>query len=1023
MLSSHFLHGLVLALLVDQACSRRSTSGISKLLTNMGIDELCDDKIFICTCGKPGYTFHIPFKQCVSIDSFKIWESSCEPCKDITPEDVCPKYKQCLECKHDLEKCISCPPNRYGDWCNGVCDCKNGGTCNQMTGECLCRDRFEGSHCEIIKGCLLPQSIPGVIENRKPTVNPQTISYSCLPGFKLQGPSRITCLPNGQWTNSPPRCIQQCARLAAPEHGEVNFKGQDLIEGASATFSCDRTYYLIGKETLSCHPGGQWNGDVPLCKKLIFCPDLKGILHGSMRVDISFEQQYGQYPQGSNVTFKCSLNHYLIGENSITCKRDGFWSDHEPSCVKVAEKVINCDTKAIEVLGDIGEPIRIHCPAGCSLTLGSVWGTVIYRELSSVCHAAIHSDMISNFGGSVQIINNGPYSHFVATNAYGVSSKELRSQAVSFRLDSVETQNYGDQKECPPGWYQIENKCFYITSKHRSWNRAQGVCSNMASNLALLDSAVDQQSLSDILKEKGLVKTWIGLQREKENKSFVWMQNDGNNIPLNNNLTFWATEEPNAENVCVYLDAKNQFEPVWRTSTCSQPAAFVCMIDISNRNKASCEDPGSLENGYAKLHRQRSFGFHAGSILSYSCKELHYLSGSSVQTCTANGTWSTIKPRCIKITTCQNPPVPAYGLVEIKAPEQIRSDRISRIRVSLAGFLRSPILKPKSSSLNVNPVGKIVLPKGHYHVGTQASYTCETHYYKLLGSKGRRCESSGTWSGRPASCIPVCGRSDSPRSPFIVNGVVTDIGQWPWQAGISRWNPDEERWFILCGGSLLNEKWVITAAHCVTYSSSAFLIEPSQFKIYLGKHYRNDDMDDEYVQVKEPREIHVYPFYDPANFNNDIALIQLKDPVILTTRVKPVCLPTDLTTRENLKEDTKAVVTGWGMNENETYSEALQQVVLPVVSASTCQQGYKDSGVPLTITENMFCTGYSEGKKDACIGDSGGPLVFADDSQHERSWVLEGIVSWGSPSGCGHSNQYGGFTRVHSFLSWINQFI
>ncbi|XP_013793100.1 limulus clotting factor C-like [Limulus polyphemus] len=230
-------------------------------------------------------------------------------------------------------------------------------------------------------------------------------------------------------------------------------------------------------------------------------------------------------------------------------------------------------------------------------------------------------------------------------------------------------------------------------------------------------------------------------------------------------------------------------------------------------------------------------------------------------------------------------------------------------------------------------------------------------------------------------------------------------------------------WFLQCGGALLNEKWIITAAHCVTYSATAEIIDPSQFKFYLGKYYRDDSKDDDYVQVREAIEIHVNPNYDPGNLNFDIALIQLKTSVALTTRVQPICLPTDLTTRENLKEGALAVVTGWGLNENNTYSEMIQQAVLPVVAASTCEQGYQDSGLPLTVTENMFCAGYKQGRYDACSGDSGGPLVFADDSRTDRRWVLEGIVSWGSPNGCGKSNQYGGFTKVNVFLSWIRQFI
>lgn len=117
-------------------------------------------------------------------------------------------------------------------------------------------------------------------------------------------------------------------------------------------------------------------------------------------------------------------------------------------------------------------------------------------------------------------------------------------------------------------------------------------------------------------------------------------------------------------------------------------------------------------------------------------------------------------------------------------------------------------------------------------------------------------------------------------------------------------------------------------------------------------------------------------------------------------------------------------MTGWGLTEKGDYAGVLSEAVLPVVQNEKCQEAYEQEGVPLTISEAMFCAGHANGTSDACSGDSGGPMVFLDDTiTTERRWILEGIVSWGSPTGCGVANQYGGFTRVHSFLNWIQQFV
>ncbi|XP_076320551.1 clotting factor C isoform X4 [Tachypleus tridentatus] len=1014
----YILSGLVLGILAQQM----------RPVQSRGVDlGLCDETRFECKCGDPGYVFNVPMKQCTY---FYRWRPYCKPCDDLEAKDICPKYKRCQECKAGLDSCVTCPPNKYGTWCSGECQCKNGGICDQRTGACTCRDRYEGAHCEILKGCPLLPSDSQVQEVRNPPDNPQTIDYSCSPGFKLKGVARISCLPNGQWSSFPPKCIRECAKVSSPEHGKVNAPSGNMIEGATLRFSCDSPYYLIGQETLTCQGNGQWSGQIPQCKKLVFCPDLDPVNHAEHQVKIGVEQKYGQFPQGTEVTYTCSGNYFLMGFNTLKCNLDGSWSGSQPSCVKVADREVDCDSKAVDFLDDVGEPVRIHCPAGCSLTAGTVWGTAIYHELSSVCRAAIHAGKLPNSGGAVHVVNNGPYSDFLGSDLNGIKSEELKSLARSFRFDYVSSSTAG-RSGCPDGWFEVEENCVYVTSKQRAWERAQGVCTNMAARLAVLDKDLIPSSLTETLRGKGLTTTWIGLHRLDAEKPFVWELMDRSNVVLNDNLTFWASGEPGNETNCVYLDIRDQLQPVWKTKSCFQPSSFACMMDLSDRNKAKCDDPGSLENGHATLHGQSIDGFYAGSSIRYSCEVLHYLSGTETVTCTTNGTWSAPKPRCIKVITCQNPPVPSYGSVEIKPPS--RTNSISRVG---SPFLRLPRLplplaraakpppKPRSSQPStVDLASKVKLPEGHYRVGSRAIYTCESRYYELLGSQGRRCDSNGNWSGRPASCIPVCGRSDSPRSPFIWNGNSTEIGQWPWQAGISRWLADHNMWFLQCGGSLLNEKWIVTAAHCVTYSATAEIIDPSQFKIYLGKYYRDDSRDDDYVQVREALEIHVNPNYDPGNLNFDIALIQLKTPVTLTTRVQPICLPTDITTREHLKEGTLAVVTGWGLNENNTYSEMIQQAVLPVVAASTCEEGYKEADLPLTVTENMFCAGYKKGRYDACSGDSGGPLVFADDSRTERRWVLEGIVSWGSPSGCGKANQYGGFTKVNVFLSWIRQFI
>ncbi|XP_013793835.2 limulus clotting factor C-like, partial [Limulus polyphemus] len=122
--------------------------------------------------------------------------------------------------------------------------------------------------------------------------------------------------------------------VSSLEHGKVNSPSADLIEGATLRFSCDSPYYLIGQETLTCQGNGQWSGQIPQCQKLVFCPDLDPVSHAEHQVKIGLEQKYGQFPQGTEVTYTCTGNYFLMGLDTLKCNPDGSWSGTQPSCVK-----------------------------------------------------------------------------------------------------------------------------------------------------------------------------------------------------------------------------------------------------------------------------------------------------------------------------------------------------------------------------------------------------------------------------------------------------------------------------------------------------------------------------------------------------------------------------------------------------------------------------------------------------------------------------------------------------------------
>lgn len=242
-----------------------------------------------------------------------------------------------------------------------------------------------------------------------------------------------------------------------------------------------------------------------------------------------------------------------------------------------------------------------------------------------------------------------------------------------------------------------------------------------------------------------------------------------------------------------------------------------------------------------------------------------------------------------------------------------------------------------------------------------------------------------------------CGeRNDESR---IVGGTTTGVSEYPWMARLSYFNR------FYCGGTLINDRYVLTAAHCVK-GFMWFMI-----KVTFGEHDRCNDKERPETRFVLRAFTQKFSF---SNFDNDIALLRLNDRVPITSFIRPICLPRPQE-RNELFVGTKGIATGWGtLKEDGKPSCLLQEVEVPVLDNENCvaQTNYTQK----MITKNMMCAGYpGKGERDSCQGDSGGPLVRLrpDDKRYEQI----GIVSWGN--GCARPNYPGVYTRVTKYLDWI----
>ncbi|XP_055519310.1 LOW QUALITY PROTEIN: transmembrane protease serine 6 [Leucoraja erinacea] len=229
----------------------------------------------------------------------------------------------------------------------------------------------------------------------------------------------------------------------------------------------------------------------------------------------------------------------------------------------------------------------------------------------------------------------------------------------------------------------------------------------------------------------------------------------------------------------------------------------------------------------------------------------------------------------------------------------------------------------------------------------------------------------------------------------IVGGTNSTEGEWPWQVSLQAYSRH------ICGGILINERWVLSAAHCFPSSKAP----PEQWTIKLGKFKLNTVGKNE-LSFKALRII-VHPYYDQETSDYDVALLELDQRVPVMPTSFPICLPA---TSHVFEAGLLCWVTGWGTTEEEgSLSDVLQKVDVRLVDQSTCDEAYTD------ISSRMLCAGYAEGEKDSCQGDSGGPLVCEETSGR---WFLAGIVSFGY--GCGRPDYYGVYTRVTRVVRWIH---
>ncbi|ERL89374.1 hypothetical protein D910_06745 [Dendroctonus ponderosae] len=243
----------------------------------------------------------------------------------------------------------------------------------------------------------------------------------------------------------------------------------------------------------------------------------------------------------------------------------------------------------------------------------------------------------------------------------------------------------------------------------------------------------------------------------------------------------------------------------------------------------------------------------------------------------------------------------------------------------------------------------------------------------------------------PGIFSPLFKQQDS----RIVGGSPVNIDNYPYQVSL------EYIYSHMCGGAIISNRWVLTAAHC----TQLFLAytPPSLFTIRLGTSFVESE--GERFTVNQVIE---HPGYGNSAhfFDYDMCLIQVSREIVFSNSVQPVALPAP---HAPLIPGSRCLVSGWGtLTEGGSSPSQLHAVEVPLISIESCNEYYQNG---LGVTETMMCAGSPYGGRDACQGDSGGPLVVGN--------ILIGIVSWGA--GCARPNFPGVYANVPFVREWITE--
>uniref|UniRef100_A0A9J8ATL8 CUB and Sushi multiple domains 2 n=1 Tax=Cyprinus carpio carpio TaxID=630221 RepID=A0A9J8ATL8_CYPCA len=611
---------------------------------------------------------------------------------------------------------------------------------------------------------------------------------TCDPGYFYKGQRVIRCQANSTWDYPEPRptCeIISCGDLGTPPNG--NKIGTLTVYGATAIFSCNTGYTLVGSRVRECMSNGLWSGAEVQCLAG-HCGTPEPIVNGQIIGE--------NYNYRGSVVYQCNPGFRLIGVSVRICEQDHRWSGKTPVCVP-----ITCGHPGTPANGvtqgtqfNLNDIVRFACNPGYVLQ-GAIkshcqpngqWSNALPKCKIVNCTDPGHVE-----NGIRQVLPSGPHRYSFQT-------------AVSY--------------SCNPGYYLLGTSTLSCQGEG-TWDRSLPKC------LLVLCDRPSMPPYAQISGDRRTVGSVIRFscigQRSVVGNTTRMCQLDGQwsgSLPHCSGDSAGMCGDPGVPVHGIRLGEEFSIGSIVRFScepgyilkgsserTCLANGSWVGIQPECH--VVSCGNPGTPRNAMIQFHD----GLVFSRSVTYSCREGYYSTGLLTRHCTVNGTWTGDMPECTVIN-CGDPGVPANGIrlgsdftyghtvsfqcspgftvdadrastlictkdrtwnstkpvckaIVCGAPPSIPNGQVvgsdfqwgSSISYSCNQGYQLSLPTPQFSHHCNQPelpaqadVGAIELPS----LGYTLIYTCQPGFYLAGGSEHRTCRADGSWTGKP----PLCAR-------------------------------------------------------------------------------------------------------------------------------------------------------------------------------------------------------------------------------------------------------------------------